>query len=43
MKTQQIIVWVVVIQSTLVLNALILVNVLDVEITLLLLLIDQFA
>jgi len=43
MKIQQIIVWAVVLQSSLVLNVKILVNVLDVEITFLLLWIDQFA
>jgi len=43
MKMQQIIVWVAVPQFYFVLNAKILVNVLDVEIIFLLLLIDQFA
>jgi len=43
MKIRQIVVLVVVLQSSLVLNVQIRANVLDVEITFLLLLIDQFA
>jgi len=43
MKIQQIIVWAAVLQSSLVLNVKILVNVLDVEITFLSIWLDQFA